>query len=94
MTGDRAPVSGSPAALAETVQRAAGVLAARRRGDLGDAETLLVSLGDEAAWAAAFFVLAELSLALLSENNGQSWEECLHDLTLSIAAVAAHADRP
>jgi Fe-Mn family superoxide dismutase len=78
-----------PPRFAEAVQQAAGAVAARHRGDLADAEALLRAIGDDAERAAAFFALAELALALLCDSTRQSWDDCMQDLTLSVAAAVS-----
>ncbi|MFI5957463.1 superoxide dismutase [Cryptosporangium sp. NPDC051539] len=73
-------------AAADAAQRAAGVIAARRRGDDAGAEALLSSFPGEAAKAGAFFVLADLAIALLARASDQSTDEVVQDLTIVLAA--------
>lgn len=72
-------------ALNEQVQRAAAFVAARSRGDHQAAESLLESLGTDAQRAVAFMSLADLSLRLLSESDGQDVDVVASHLALSIA---------
>ncbi|WP_211247611.1 hypothetical protein [Cryptosporangium arvum] len=73
-------------AATDAAQRAAGVIAARRRGDDTGAEALLASFPDDAAKAGAFFVLADLAVALLATASDQSCDEVVQDLTILLAA--------
>lgn len=76
----------------EAAQRAAGVIAARHRGDLADAETLLASFPDEAAKTHGFCLLAELALSLVRMQTGQTMDELVRELSLHMAAAAPPAD--
>jgi len=67
-------------------QRAAGVVAARRRGDHTGAGTLIGEFDDAGDRALGFYVLADLAVLLLSQATGRSVEHCLHDLALALAA--------
>jgi hypothetical protein len=73
------------AALAEVAQLAAGVLAARYRGDLDGAEALLREFPTPEARALGFFAVAELSLALLAHHSGEPVENVVRELSLNIA---------
>ncbi|TQS45376.1 superoxide dismutase [Cryptosporangium phraense] len=79
-------------AATDAAQRAAGVVAARRRGDDAGAEALLKSFPDEAAKAGGFFVLADLAIALLASASRQSTDEVVQDLTILLAANASVPD--
>jgi len=70
------------------VQQAAGVIAARHRGDLAGAEELLASMGDPAAQARGFCLLAELALTLVRTRTGQTMDELVQELSPLIAAAA------
>jgi hypothetical protein len=74
-----------PAPVFLDAQRAAGVIAAKHRGDLAGAETLLAELGDLAAQARGFCLLAELALTLVRGQTGQSMEELVQELSLLMA---------
>lgn len=65
----------------EAAQRAAGVLAARHRGDLHGAEALLASFPDEASKTRGFYLLAQLSLSLVCEQTGQTFDELVQELS-------------
>ncbi|GAA0221076.1 superoxide dismutase [Cryptosporangium japonicum] len=80
-------------AATDAAQRAAGVIAARRRGDDAGAEALLESFPDEGAKAGAFFVLADLAIALLASASNQSTDEVVQDLTILLAANATVPDQ-
>jgi hypothetical protein len=67
-------------------QRAAGVVAARRRGDHDGASALMGEFDNAADTAMGFYIVADLAVLLLSQATGRSIEECLHDLTLALAA--------
>ncbi|GAA0252448.1 superoxide dismutase [Cryptosporangium japonicum] len=73
-------------AATDAAQRAAGVIAAHRRGDHAGAETLLASFPDDAAKAGGFFVLADLAVALLATASNQSCDDVVRDLTILLAA--------
>lgn len=68
-------------------QRAAGVIAAKHRGDLDGAEALLAAFPDDAARARGFCLLAELALAIVRAQTGQSMDELVQELSLHIAAA-------
>lgn len=72
-------------AMADAAQRAVGVLAARRRGDFAGAETLLADFPDDSARAFGFFLVGELTLALLEASTGAPADELCQDLSLGIA---------
>ncbi|MEU2663803.1 superoxide dismutase [Micromonospora sp. DT46] len=75
-------------AAAELLQRAAGVIAAKHRGDLGGAEELLAAFGTEQARTLGFYLLADLSLGLLRAQSGQSMDDLVRELSLLVAATA------
>ncbi|WP_422771483.1 superoxide dismutase [Plantactinospora sp. WMMC1484] len=77
-----------PVHVAETVQRAAGVIAARRRGDLDGAEALLATFPTEQAKTLGFFLLADLALGLLQAQSGQSMDDLVRELSLHLATAA------
>jgi hypothetical protein len=77
----------SPATLADSAQRAAGVIAAKHRGDLAGAEELLCSFGSETAKTTGFYLLAEITLGLLRSRSGQTMEETVQELNLLLAAA-------
>jgi hypothetical protein len=83
--------SATPAA-AELVQRAAGVIAAKHRGDLAGAEELLAAFTDEQARTLGFYLLADLALGLVRAGSGQSMDDLVRELSLLVAAVGG--DRP
>ncbi|WP_067502134.1 superoxide dismutase [Actinoplanes sp. TFC3] len=69
-------------------QRAAGVIAAKHRGDLAGAQQLLAAFPDEQARARAFELLAQLVLSILRAQTDQSMDELVQELSLHIAAAA------
>ena len=73
----------------QAAQRAAGVIAAKHRGDLAGAQALLESFPDEAGRTRGFQFLAELSLTILRAQTGESMDELVQQLSLHIAAAAA-----
>jgi hypothetical protein len=77
----------SPGTLADAAQRAAGVIAARHRGDLAGAEDLLESFETESTKTTAFYLLAEVTLALLRARSGQTMEETVRELNLALAGA-------
>lgn len=87
MTGDRASASTEETERAQFgrhVQSAAGVVAARRRGDPQGAATLLAGMGDDAERAMAFYVVADLALNLLAGATGESMDVTVQRLTLAV----------
>ncbi|MEV6985841.1 hypothetical protein AB0M95_31905 [Sphaerisporangium sp. NPDC051017] len=68
-------------------QRAAGVIAAKHRGDLAGAEALLGAFPDDAARVRGFCLLAELALSLVRAQTGQNMDELVQELTLRMAAI-------
>jgi hypothetical protein len=72
-------------ATAEAAQVAAGVIAARHRGDLASASKLLETLDDRSR-AAGFLFLADLAVALLAQGEGRQVDEVAAELSLQIAA--------
>ncbi len=69
-------------------QQAAGVIAAKHRGDLVGAEALLAAFPDSPARVRGFCLVAELALALVRAQTGQSMDELVQELTLHMAAAA------
>jgi hypothetical protein len=76
-------------ALMVMAQRAAGVVAARRRGDHAGAVALLDAFADADQRAMGFYVVADLAVLLLSQASGRSVEECLQDMALVLATGAS-----
>lgn len=75
-------------------QQAAGVIAAKHRGDFPGAEALLAAMGDKRAQARGFCLLAELSLALVRGQTGQSMDDLIQELTLLMADAAVSGPPP
>lgn len=76
-----------PVHVADAVQRAAGVIAARRRGDLDGAEALLADFPTEQAKLLGFYLLADLALGLLRAERDQGMDELIRELTLHLATA-------
>ncbi|WBB80148.1 superoxide dismutase [Micromonospora sp. WMMD882] len=76
-----------PMAAFTAAQQAAGVVAARHRGDLAGAEELLAGFPDEGARVRGFCLLAELSLSLVRSQTGQTMDELVQELTLLMASA-------
>jgi hypothetical protein len=74
-------------AAAEAAQAGAGVIAARHRGDLASAATLLDGLSD-AQKAAGFLLLADLAVALLAQYEDRPADAVAAELSLHLAAHA------
>jgi len=72
-------------AAAEAAQAAAGIIAARSRGDLASADTLLDGLSD-AQKAAGFLLLADLAIAILASYEDRPAGAVAAELSLQIAA--------
>jgi Fe-Mn family superoxide dismutase len=73
-------------------EQAAGVTAAKHRGDLAGAEQLLVAIGDEATRTRRFCPLAELALTLVRTQTGQCMDRLVQKLSLHLAAAAVSPD--
>jgi hypothetical protein len=69
------------------VQRAAGVIAAKHRGDLDGAAALLAQYPSNDSKAFAFYLLAELALGLVRAQTGQSMDDLVQQLSLMLAAA-------
>jgi hypothetical protein len=80
---------GTPAAsflaAAQAAQAGAGIIAARHRGDLASADTLLDGLDDRAR-AAGFLFLADLAVTLLAAMEDRPVDQVAADLSLQIAS--------
>jgi hypothetical protein len=72
-------------AAAEAAQVAAGVIAARHRGDLTSADALLEGIDDRSR-AAGFLFLADLAVALLAQSEDRPVDDVAAELSLQIAA--------
>jgi len=78
----------------QAAQLAAGVLAARHRGDLHGAEALLASFPDEAGKTRGFCLLAELSLSLVREQTGQTMAELVQELSAHLGQADSSFGSP
>ncbi|MER5458579.1 superoxide dismutase [Micromonospora sp. NPDC002389] len=85
-------MTGPTPAVAELVQRAAGVIAAKHRGDLAGAEELLAAFDSEQARTLGFYLLADLSLGLLRTQSGQSLDDLVRELSLLVATTAGRPE--
>ncbi|MGW0507163.1 superoxide dismutase [Micromonospora sp. NPDC003241] len=85
-------MTGHTPAAAELVQRAAGVIAAKHRGDLAGAEELLAAFDSEQARTLGFYLLADLGLGLLRTQSGQSLDDLVRELSLLVAATAGRPE--
>jgi hypothetical protein len=70
--------------VVDSAQRAAGVLAARHRGDTRDAADLLASFDDDRSLASGSLLLAELALGLYRRHTGEPMDACIRDLCLQM----------
>ncbi|GLW35645.1 superoxide dismutase [Actinoplanes regularis] len=86
--GPGTPADAGPGPVFLGAQQAAGVVAAKHRGDLAGAETLLAAMGDERAQARSFCLLAELAMALVRAQTGQSMDDLVQELSLLMADAA------
>ncbi|MCA1674705.1 MAG: hypothetical protein LC799_21765 [Actinobacteria bacterium] len=73
--------------MLDAAQRAAGLLAARHRGDADGVRTLMASFHDEAALAGGALLLADMALGMLRERSGQSMDECVQHLSVRLENV-------
>ena len=74
-------------AAAEAAQAAAGIIAARHRGDLESADALLDGLSD-ARKAAGFLLLADLAITLLAHYEDRPADAVAAELSLHLATHA------
>lgn len=74
-------------AFTECVQRAAAYVAARARGDLEGAESLLASFDNENQRTLAFAALAELSIGLLAAYDEEPTDVVATRLALTVAQL-------
>ncbi|MDG4782362.1 superoxide dismutase [Micromonospora sp. WMMD961] len=81
-------MSGYTPEAAEIVQRAAGVIAAKHRGDLAGAEELMSAFSSEQARTLGFYLLADLALGLVKAQSGQSMDDLVRELSLLLAETA------
>lgn len=70
-------------AVVEAAQAAAGIVAARNRGDAEDASLLLSGMTHEEL-AAGALLLAELSMSLYADSSGQDLQSCIRGLTADL----------
>ncbi|WP_436528366.1 superoxide dismutase [Actinoplanes sp. HUAS TT8] len=82
------PEPAGPGPVFLGAQQAAGVIAAKHRGDFAGAEQLLEAMGDPRAQTRGFCLLAELALALVRAQTGQPMDELIQELTLLMADSA------
>jgi len=76
-------VSDDLAGLVEAAQHAAGIVAARHRGDTDGARVLLADLEAERL-AGGSLLLATLALGLASEATDRPFDQCVHGLSLDL----------
>lgn len=76
---------GDPDGVGSVALLAAGVIAAKRRGDDKGAHALLDAFPDAAAQSLGFYVVGDLAVVLLAQATGQSVEECTRRLSLALA---------
>lgn len=80
-------MTGPVPVAADLIQRAAGVIAARHRGNLAGAEVMLASFDSEQARTLGFYLLADLTLGLVRAQTGQGLDDLVQELTLLVAAT-------
>ncbi|MEV7350870.1 MULTISPECIES: superoxide dismutase [Micromonospora] len=81
-------MSAATPAAAELLQRAAGVIAAKHRGDPAGAEELLAAFPSEQARTLGFYLLADLALGLVRAQSDQSMDDLVRELSLLVATTA------
>lgn len=74
--------------MADAAQRAAGLLAARSRGDHEGASALVASFEDAMTFAGGSLLLAELLLGMYERESGANREESLRDVIATLEACA------
>ena len=82
-------MSADAAALLAGIQRALGIVAARRRGDLEGARALAAEFRDDADRAHSFLLLTEVTLKIVADGAGRGVDDVVRDLSLRIAALTA-----
>ncbi|MFV0308411.1 MAG: superoxide dismutase [Desertimonas sp.] len=85
-----AVVPTDPAARArfvEAAQRAAGVIAARDRGDRTGAAQLLGEFANDTERMLAFYLIAELALKMVASTTGESIADAASALALDVDSV-------
>lgn len=70
--------------VVDSAQRAAGMLAARHRGDVDDAMDLMASFTDDHDLASGALLLAELTLGLYSNETGRDIDTLVRELNLQM----------
>ncbi|PRZ40476.1 hypothetical protein CLV47_1166 [Antricoccus suffuscus] len=75
------------AQTAESAQRLAGVVAARHRGDLTGANSLLCSFDDEQCKVAGSVFLCDIVLSLLAQAEGRDIADVASDVSMQLAAL-------
>ena len=73
--------------VVDSAQRAAGMLAARHRGDTEDATALMQSFRDDHDLASGSLLLAELTLGLYSRETGRGVDDCVRELNLQMEST-------
>lgn len=74
----------------EAAQTAAGILAARNRGDTQGAAVLLAGMSHEQL-ASGSLLLAELSMSLYARSSGQEVQDCIRGLSADLENAVRHA---
>jgi len=77
--------------LVDAAQRAAGLLAARRREDAPGVSALMATFPDDAVLAGGSLLLADLALGLLCEQSGRTMDESVQHVALRLERFAAAA---
>jgi hypothetical protein len=70
--------------VVDSAQRAAGVVAARHRGDTRDAADLQASFDDDRSLASGSRLLVELALGLYRRQTGEPMDASIRDLCLQM----------
>lgn len=76
--------------VVDAAQRAAGILAARHRGDREGARLLVTEMSSEDL-AGGALLLAELALSLYADASGEDVERCLQDLASDLERAVRSA---
>ena len=84
MTAGTGDVPVGAVAMVEAAQLAVGVLAARARDDMTDAEALLAAFPSADARVLGFLLVSELALALLGASSDTPRDELCRRLALDI----------
>ena len=80
--------------MVDAAQRAAGVLAARHRGDREGAAALMASFEDATTLAGGSLLVAELALGMYQRETGRDMDTCVRTLCVQMESTVSQAGEP